>query len=117
MNPRTPRFDSSPIDSFTAAPAPPELQNPPPSQASSPAIQTQSQSSLWQQTLNSRAAILGTLFLITGAIGLPLLWYSPVFSQLEKWIWSAIALIYTAALIGVTWAVVVWCYRIISGAF
>jgi hypothetical protein len=78
---------------------------------------TKSVGSVWQQTLNSRTAVLGTLFLVTGAIGLPLVWYSPVFTRVEKLFWSLMAIIYTSALIGVTWAVVYWCYKLVADAF
>lgn len=75
------------------------------------AIQPQAAEGVLQQTLQSRLTVLGTLFLITGAIGLPLLWCSPVFSRLEKCLWSMATAIYTAALVGVTWTIVAWCYR------
>lgn len=49
--------------------------------------------------LHSRGLILGLLFGVTGALGLPLLWYSPVFGRNEKWLWSLVNIIYTLALI------------------
>ncbi|MGV3485241.1 MAG: hypothetical protein ACO1RT_12550 [Planctomycetaceae bacterium] len=70
---------------------------------------------VWQQTLQSRVAVLGTLFLVTGALGLPLLWYSSVFSRLEKGLWSLVAMCYTVALLGVTWAIIAWCYQSVIG--
>ena len=70
---------------------------------------------VWQQTLQSRVAVLGTLFLVTGALGLPLLWYSSVFSRVEKGLWSIVAVCYTAALLGVTWAILTWCYQSVIG--
>lgn len=79
---------------------------------SSPAVPARGPAaSVWQQTIQSRLTVLGTLFLVTGAIGLPLLWCSPAFSWLEKALWSVMTMLYTAALIGVTWAIIVWCYR------
>jgi hypothetical protein len=69
--------------------------------------------SAWEQTLRSRGAVLGTMFLVTGALGLPLLWYSPVFSKLEKLLWTLIVLIYTLTLLGITWAILLWCYRLL----
>ena len=85
----------------------------PPTQ--SPGIQTRSMSSVWQNTLQNRTAVLATLFLVTGALGLPLLWYSPVFSRFEKLLWTLMTLMYTSALIGVTWAIIYWCYQLITG--
>jgi hypothetical protein len=112
MNSRSSRSEPSSITSFTATPPPIELQASTHAQA-----QPRLLNSLWQQTVQSRGVVLGTLFLVTGALGLPLLWYSPVFSQIEKWVWSIVVFCYTAALIGITWAIVVWCYRMITGAF
>ncbi len=50
---------------------------------------------------SNRPLIFAMLFGVTGALGLPLLWYSPAFSRREKWIWSIINCIYTAALIAI----------------
>lgn len=68
-------------------------------------------SSVMEQTLQSRFLVLATLFGVTGALGLPLLWMSPAFSRIHKAIWSVMVLAYTSALIGGTWAIVVWAYR------
>ncbi len=67
--------------------------------------------SVMEQTLQSRLLVLATLFCVTGALGLPLLWISPAFSRIHKVIWSIIVMAYTCALIGGTWAIVVWAYR------
>ncbi len=67
--------------------------------------------SLMEQALQNRWAVLGTLFFVTGALGLPLLWVSPAFSRLHKLFWSMLVLLYTGALCGLTWAIVVWAYR------
>lgn len=117
MNQRSLRPDQSPIDAFTAAPAPPELFAGPDAEEGLATPRTKSVSSVWQQTLKSRTAVLGTLFLVTGALGLPLLWYSPVFSRVEKLFWTLMAAVYTSALIGVTWAILYWCYQMIVDLF
>ncbi len=80
-------------------------------------VRTRSLSSLWNVAMQSRRTVLLTLFLITGALGLPLLWYSPAFSSAEKTVWSAAVMAYTAALVGFTAAVVYWCYRVIVESF
>ena len=49
--------------------------------------------------LHNRALIFGLLFGVTGVLGLPLLWYSPVFNRREKWLWTVVNVIYTAALV------------------
>ncbi|MGN6133956.1 MAG: hypothetical protein ACTHOU_05610 [Aureliella sp.] len=48
--------------------------------------------------LNNRSLLLGLLFGVTAALGLPLLWYSPAFSRQEKWWWSIAIVIYTLLL-------------------
>jgi uncharacterized membrane protein len=64
----------------------------------------------WNQLLGSKLLILGMLFGVTGFLGLPVLWMSPVFSQVEKWLWSVANVIYTLALIGICFAVCYWAY-------
>ena len=49
--------------------------------------------------LHSRPLILGVLFGVTGVLGLPLLWYSPVFTRGEKVYWSVINTLYTLGLL------------------
>jgi hypothetical protein len=117
MDQRRLRSTQSPIDTFTAAPPPPELLPQSSIELVPAGSRTRSVSSVWQQTLQNRTAVLGTLFLVTGALGLPLLWYSPVFSRLEKSFWTSMAVIYTSALIGVTWAILYWCYQMIVALF
>jgi len=111
---RRPADESSPIDAFTAAPPPEELRV---SEVSTEPKRTKSLKNVWQQTLQSKSAVLGTLFLVTGALGLPLLWYSPVFTRFEKLLWSLIAIAYTSALIGVTGAILYWCYQLVIKMF
>jgi len=56
--------------------------------------------------LKSRRTIFVLLFFVTGLLGLPLLWKSPVFSRFEKIAWTAITTLYTSAMI--TLCVVIW---------
>lgn len=59
--------------------------------------------------------ILGMLFLVTAALGLPLLWISRGFSPVAKVAWSLVVLLYTALLFWLVWLVLVWSYgRIMS---
>ena len=103
--------DPSPIDPILGSPFAVQLAAVSDSPGRLPATPPQPAESALQQTLQSRLTVLGTLFLITGAIGLPLLWCSPVFTRLEKCLWSMATTLYTAALVGVTWTIVAWCYR------
>lgn len=57
------------------------------------------------------------LFCVTGFLGIPFLWKSQVFSQIEKIAWSLVVTIYTLALMGLTGAIVWWTYRNICEAF
>ena len=98
----------SPIDAQMAAPpvthdsdATVQLPNSPPDSAS--------------QMVQSRAAVLAILFLVTGALGIPLLWMNQKFSNPERILWSIVVTIYTVALIAITWMIVVWSYRQIFG--
>jgi hypothetical protein len=50
--------------------------------------------------------IFTVLFLATGALGLPILWRSPVFRRGEKLLWSAIVVIYTALLLWIVLLIV-----------
>ena len=65
--------------------------------------------------VQSRAAVLAILFLVTGALGIPLLWMNQKFSTLERVMWSVIVTLYTIALIAVAWMIVMWSYRQIFG--
>lgn len=50
--------------------------------------------------MRNRPLILAVLFGVSGALGLPLLWYSPSFSTKEKWLWSIAIIVYTLLLVG-----------------
>ncbi|MGN6543608.1 MAG: hypothetical protein ACTHK7_01050 [Aureliella sp.] len=56
--------------------------------------------------LQSRPLILGLLFGVMAVLGLPLLWYSPVFSRKEKFWWSVAVIFYTLVLVLI--AVAAW---------
>lgn len=61
--------------------------------------------------LESRLAVLCILFFVTGALGLPLLWFSPRFSWLERLFWAVVVTIYTVLLIALVWVVLRWSYN------
>lgn len=58
--------------------------------------------------IRSRAAVLATLFLGTGAFGIPLLWISGKFSRSERIVWSMLAVLYTLAMVAVLVIAVWW---------
>lgn len=59
-------------------------------------------------------AVLALLFLVTGCLGLPVLWISRSFSTRMKIVWSLVATLYTGALVGCTSAVLWWAWLQIS---
>ena len=62
-----------------------------------------------------RSTILCTLFLVTGAIGIPLLWTTPSFSKKERIFWTVVVSIYTLILILGTAAIIWWAYEKLFG--
>jgi hypothetical protein len=65
--------------------------------------------------IQSRAAVFAILFLVTGALGIPLLWMNQKFNHTERIVWSVVVTIYTVILIAVACAIVMWSYRQIFG--
>ncbi|MBD54902.1 MAG: hypothetical protein CMM05_07465 [Rhodopirellula sp.] len=68
-----------------------------------------------EKLIQSKLAVLACLFLVTGFLGLPLLWMNRKFSTAERFLWAIIVIIYTLALIGLVAAIVLWCYKQIIG--
>ncbi|MEQ1826122.1 MAG: hypothetical protein ABL921_09250 [Pirellula sp.] len=64
-----------------------------------------------QKVLGSKRTILAILFFVTGFLGLPLLWLSPAFTVMEKWVWSIVNVIYTLAMIAACAAICWWSYN------
>ena len=62
---------------------------------------------------SNRPLVFGILFGVTGALGLPLLWYSPAFTRKEKWLWSIVNSLYTLGLI----AIAIAALKVIFDAF
>jgi len=60
------------------------------------------------ELLNSRMLVFLLLFGVTGFLGLPVLWFSPAFSRLEKCVWSILNVVYSCFLIGSTMAICWW---------
>ena len=62
-------------------------------------------------------AILLVLFCVTGALGLPLVWYSGSISKLSKFVLTIAISFYTAFLLGGFAAVMVWVVQQIASVF
>lgn len=67
--------------------------------------------SLESKLLQSRIAVIATLFLVTGFLGIPLLWMNKRFSHSERIAWSILVTVYTLILIWVAITIVMWSYR------
>ncbi|MAI31574.1 MAG: hypothetical protein CBE00_03235 [Planctomycetaceae bacterium TMED240] len=65
--------------------------------------------------IQSKLAVLACLFLVTGFLGLPLLWMNRRFSAAERFLWAFAVTIYTLVLIGLVGAIVIWCYKQLMG--
>jgi hypothetical protein len=65
----------------------------------------------WDRLISSRKFILLVLFCVTGALGLPLLWFSPAFSTRAKIVWSICNILYTLALIALCIGICIWSYQ------
>ncbi|MDB4634195.1 hypothetical protein OAG76_02195 [Rubripirellula sp.] len=68
-----------------------------------------------EKLIQSKLAVLACLFLVTGFLGLPLLWMNRKFSTAERLLWAIVVIIYTLVLIGLVVAIVLWCYKQIVG--
>ena len=69
------------------------------------------------------AAILGNpwivvaiLFLVTGALGIPLIWLCRAFSTRAKILLTFAVTIYTVLILWVFWLIMLWCYHRIVDA-
>ncbi|HBV61891.1 MAG TPA: hypothetical protein DEF45_02605 [Rhodopirellula sp.] len=68
-----------------------------------------------EKLIQSKLAVLACLFLVTGFLGLPLLWMNRGFSTVERLAWATVVTIYTLALIGLVVAIFFWCYKMVVG--
>lgn len=91
-------------------PEPPRVVGPKPSQ---PLAQA-NKSGNWKDLVHNKWAVLATLFFVTAALGLPLLWKSRGFSRNEKILWTVVVLIYTGLVFWAFGAVMWWSYARIS---
>ena len=63
----------------------------------------------------SRVAVLTILFLVTGAIGAPLLWVNPNFSRGERVFWTIAVSLYTLTLLAIFGGFLWWVYLQLTG--
>jgi hypothetical protein len=70
----------------------------------------------FQEIADNRLVLLGTLFFVTAALGIPILWKSRVFSPLAKIGLTLVVLAWTAFLFWLLWLVMLWSYNRIAAA-
>ena len=70
--------------------------------------------SKWRALIDSRLAMFGLLFGVTGFLGIPLLLICNGSARTEKIVWSIVVTIYTLILIGVAVAICWWSYAQIA---
>jgi hypothetical protein len=68
-----------------------------------------------RELLDNPWLIVGMLFLVTAALGLPLLWLSRGFSRPAKIALTFAVLLYTALLFWLVWLILLWSYGRIIG--
>ena len=64
---------------------------------------------LWRRALDNQWVMLGMLFFVTAALGLPFLWMSRGFSTLGKVVVTILVLAWTALILWLFWLVMAWC--------
>ena len=70
----------------------------------------------WREALDNRWLVLGTLFFVTAALGLPVLWMSRAFSLRWKVALTFAVLAWTALVFWVFLIIMAWCYGQIAEA-
>ncbi len=69
----------------------------------------------WKQ-FDNPYLILGALFFVTAAPGLPMLWVSKKFTPLMKVVWSVVVVLYTALILYLFYLCCMWSWGQISDA-
>lgn len=95
----------SPIEAQLAAPPPPIPADP----GSASQVKTTS------EIIQSRIAVIGILFGVTGCLGIPLLWMNKQFTNSERLMWTVLVTLYTALLLYITYRICAWSYGIVYG--
>lgn len=70
----------------------------------------------WRQAVDNPWLVLGMLFFVTAALGLPVLWISRGFSPLWKVVLTIAVLAWTVLILWLFWLVMLWCYNRIADA-
>jgi hypothetical protein len=73
-----------------------------------PDIQPDAPNQRWRELIDKPLPLLATLFFVTAACGLPLLWMSRGFSVTSKIILTVVVLLYTALVLWLFYLVMAW---------
>jgi hypothetical protein len=95
-------MDETPLDA-------PIVEEASPAAATQPAAKSSAQS--LRELADSRWIVLGTLFLVTGVFGLPMLWISRGFSRAGKVVLSIVVTLYTVLLLWAFWIFMVYMWK------
>jgi hypothetical protein len=68
----------------------------------------------WREMVDNPWIVLGLLFFVMAALGLPLLWASRAFSGLSKSVLTIVVLLYTALIFYLFYLVMMWSYSRIA---
>lgn len=70
----------------------------------------------WREVVDNPWLVVGMLFFVTAALGLPLLWISRAFSTTWKIVLTLAVTAWTALVLWVFWLIMVWCYGQVAQA-
>lgn len=91
-------------------------QEPQPTSKPASAKSSAAQEPLWRRALDNPWVMLGMLFFVTAALGLPVLWMSRGFSLAGKIVVSVLVIAWTVLILWLFWLVMVWSYTRIVDA-
>jgi len=74
-----------------------------------PAGAAESRASWWREAVDNQWLMIGMLFFVTAALGLPLLWISRGFSTWAKVVLTIAVLAWTALVLWVFYLIMAWC--------
>ena len=63
----------------------------------------------WRHVVDTPWLLLLTLFFVTAALGLPLLWISRGVSTAAKCVWTVAVVLWTGLVLWVFWLIMAWC--------
>jgi hypothetical protein len=83
----------------------------------SPGLAAKSKTPWWREVVDNQWLMIGTLFFVTAALGLPLLWMSRGFSTWAKIVLTIAVLAWTALVFWVFFLIMAWCWSQLRPVF